>query len=80
MAGHTRWVMIDQVEPDYLDGIKSQYDIRRDPDRTPVAYAFSEDEARLIAAAPTMYSFVASRAESGDKEASIILEQIDGRS
>ncbi len=34
--------------------------------------------ARLIAAAPTMYNFVASRAGSGDNEAIAIMEAIDG--
>lgn len=32
--------------------------------------------ARLIAASPTMYSYIAERAAVGDKEAAIILESI----
>lgn len=32
--------------------------------------------ARLIAASPMMYEYIAGRAEAGDKEAAIILESI----
>lgn len=38
----------------------------------------SEANANLIAAAPTMYNFVASRAGSGDNEAIAIMEAING--
>jgi len=37
-----------------------------------------EANARLIAAAPTMYDFVASKAASGDTVALVIMEMING--
>lgn len=40
--------------------------------------AKAEANARLIAAAPRMYEFVASKASSGDTDALAILEQING--
>lgn len=39
---------------------------------------YSLQDAHLIAAAPTMYEFVASKAQSGDNEALNILEGIHG--
>lgn len=39
-----------------------------------------EANARLIAAAPTMYSYVATQAANGDTNALAILESINGRS
>lgn len=37
----------------------------------------ADDNARLIAASPTMYEYLATRAASGDNEAIQILEGID---
>lgn len=42
--------------------------------------AEGEANARLIAAAPTMYVYLANKAGSGDTEAQAILEVIHGRS
>lgn len=52
---HTPWDVDDFGEPDYLDGVKSQFMIYTGSAREPIAYAFEEDRARLIAAAPDMY-------------------------
>ena len=38
----------------------------------------SPDDARLIAAAPSLYEYVASKADCGDNEAIKLLEMIDG--
>ena len=50
------WTLTILDEPDYLDGILSKYDIRSESEwgPAPVAYAFREEEARLIAAAPRL--------------------------
>uniref|UniRef100_UPI001304B532 hypothetical protein n=1 Tax=Novosphingobium sp. HII-3 TaxID=2075565 RepID=UPI001304B532 len=37
----------------------------------------SEADARLIAASPTMYDYIAKRAQGGDQEASDIMEAIN---
>ena len=47
-------------------------------DEHPIATVYAPEHARLIAAAPAMYDFIASRAKSGDHEASKILEAIHG--
>ncbi len=44
----------------------------------PICFVYMPENAILIAAAPTMYSFVASKAQSGDNEARKILESIHG--
>lgn len=54
----------------YASGIRLGID-----DSTPVARELLAN-ARLIAASPTMYSYIAERAAVGDKEAAIILESI----
>ncbi len=48
-------------------------EVYTDSDRLPAAA-----NARLIAAAPIMYSYVATQAASGDNEAIKLLEEIDG--
>lgn len=50
---HTPWEVEDFGWPDYLDGIRSRYAVRR-KSGAPIAYAFDADEARLIAAAPDL--------------------------
>ena len=40
----------------------------------------SDEDARLIAAAPTMYLYVANKADSGDTEAMKIIKEIDNAS
>ena len=47
------WEVSDAGEPDYLDGIQSQYCVQAASGR-PIAYVFRSDEARLIAAAPDL--------------------------
>jgi len=42
--------------------------------------AEQEANARLIAAAPRMYDFIAAQASAGDAEASAIMEAIDANS
>lgn len=52
-AAFTLWRLKDEGYPDYLDGIKSQYTIATVDGRI-IAYAFQEEPARLIAAAPAL--------------------------
>ena len=49
------WTVDDCGEPEYLDGIQSQFTIM-DDESCPVACCFDEDQARLIAAAPKLLS------------------------
>lgn len=58
------WTFTDCGEPEYLDGIRSQYDVRTEAG-APVAYCFDGQQARLIAAAPDMYEALKALA-SGD--------------
>jgi len=53
-ADEGAWFLNDSGEPDYLDGIQSQFDIRTADSGAPVAYAFTAEHGRLIAAAPDL--------------------------
>lgn len=50
------------------------------PGRTPELDAEDEANARLIAAAPTMFSFIEKMAAEGDSEAISFMEQFNARS
>lgn len=76
MSGYTPgpWIAGDDEDSDYYlvgphdgDGIVYQ----------PVVKLHSEANARLIAAAPTMYEYVASSASNGCAEARKIMEAIN---
>lgn len=45
--------MVEIIEPDYLDGIKSGVTVYGN-ERRPVAYAFDEQEGRVMSAAPDL--------------------------
>jgi hypothetical protein len=48
-----KWTVEDCGYPEYLDGVLSRYTVREVEGR-PVAYAFSADDARKLAAAPDL--------------------------
>jgi hypothetical protein len=47
---------------------------------TGIGYSEAQANAKLIAAAPTMYEYIEARAAYGDSEAKAILENINARS
>jgi hypothetical protein len=56
MSKHTPgpWVVLDYLEPQRLDQVEMQYAVLVEGKHSWLCYAFREDDARLMAAAPEM--------------------------
>lgn len=78
MSKHTPapWTMREVHGLGFSGQVGWAIDFNEDQEQV-VDYVYEEADARLIAAAPTMYAYIESRAEQGDDEAIRILGGIN---